>query len=140
MKRPRTKKLLFFETLVYGYFILRFPFGYHYFYENFPKRAHPSMYVSVLLNKFVICYLLLQFSTDFYKVWFFEILRSPWVTWSNKNPEKSGIRGEIRDFLSETFYNITVPVREFYLLPVSVSRVWYGVVWYGTYRGTVREI
>ena len=28
----------------------------------------------------------------FYKVWFSGVLRSPWVTWCIKNPEKSGFR------------------------------------------------
>ena len=50
---------------------------------------------------FYFCYLLLQFSTEFYKVKFFGIRESPWVTWYQRIPEKSGIRAETVDFLTE---------------------------------------
>ena len=52
-----------------------------------------------------ICYFLLQFSTNFYKVQISGIyMKMPRF----RLKKKSGIRGEIQDFLSKTFYNITL--------------------------------
>ena len=53
--------------------------------------------------------LLLQFSTDFYEIWFFIMPNIVSDETTKKNPEKSGIRAEIRDFLTSNVYNITLP-------------------------------
>ena len=67
-----------------------------------------SMYLSLLIYKFptlcvcvCISYLLCQFSTDFYKVYISGIYMKLSRFRMKKNPEKSGIRAEIRDFLTE---------------------------------------
>ena len=66
------------------------------------------IFVSVLLNKFVICYLLLQFSTDFYKVWFSRIRMKFFRFRLKINPEKSGSGEKSGIFEQKTFYNITL--------------------------------
>lgn len=61
----------------------------------------------VYINKMFALYLLLQFLSKCYKVWFFINLGGISCQWTKKNPEKSRIQEEIRNFLSKTFYNIT---------------------------------
>ena len=69
----------------------------------------------------------IQFSIHFYKVWFYGILRSPWLTWCIKNPDFGKKPDSIIFRIFSTFLQNLVSFRD---SETSKNMAKYTKIWY----------